>query len=124
MRLLLDAHVSGPVVGQSLQTAGHDVFPIDAHPELEGLHDQELLGLAAAEHRIFVTHNVADFPSILREWSAADRSHSGIILVYGIGHNEFDLLRRGILRWLELKPNQREWVDFPAVLSRGFAGTE
>lgn len=121
MRLLLDAHVSGPNVGRRLRASGHDVRALDQEPALEGLDDDEVLALAATEQRILVTHNVADFPRILREWAAAQRTHAGVILVYGIDHSEFALIIRGIERWLELRPAQADWSDFPAMLDRQFA---
>lgn len=83
MRLLLDAHVSGPRVGKRLEARGHDVRALDQEPALEGLDDEEVLATAASEQRILVTHNIRDFPSILREWAAVQRSHAGVILVYG-----------------------------------------
>jgi predicted nuclease of predicted toxin-antitoxin system len=121
MRLLLDAHVSGPSVGGPLRDGGHDVRALDQEPELEGLDDEDVLALATADSRILVTHNVADFPEILREWAAGGRSHAGVILVYGIEHSEFGLILRGIERWLELRSRQEEWVDFPAIIGREFA---
>ena len=120
MRLLLDAHVSGPNVGRRLEQNGHDVRALDQEPELEGLDDDQVLALAATEQRILVTHNVADFPRILRDWAAAQRAHAGVILVYGIDHGEFALIARGIERWLELRPAQADWSDFPAILDRQF----
>ena len=62
MRLLLDAHVSGPRVGGPLAERGHDVRALDQEPELEGLEDEDVLALATEDERILVTHNVADFP--------------------------------------------------------------
>ena len=121
MRLLLDAHVSGPNVGRRLEQHGHDVRALDQEPALEGLDDDEVLALAMSEQRILVTHNVADFPRILREWAAAQRSHAGVILVYGIDHSEFALIGRGIERWHGLRPDQADWTDFPAILDRRFA---
>jgi Domain of unknown function (DUF5615) len=122
VRLLLDAHVSGPKVGRSLEESGHDVRALDQEPTLEGLDDDEVLALAAGEERILVTHNVADFPRILREWASAQRAHAGVILVYGIDHSEFALIAPGIERWLEARPDDAAWRDFPAVLDRRFAG--
>lgn len=90
MRLLLDAHVSGRAVGSRLEASGHDVKALDAEPALEGLDDDDVLALAVGEGRILVTHNVADFPRILREWAASGRPHAGVILVYRIDHREFD----------------------------------
>ncbi|HYM44933.1 MAG TPA: DUF5615 family PIN-like protein [Solirubrobacteraceae bacterium] len=121
MRLLLDAHVSGPRVGHRLQEDGHDVRALDQEPALEGLDDDDVLALASEDRRILVTHNVRDFPSILREWAEAQRSHAGVILVYGIDHREFELIVRGIERWLELYPEPTKWMDLAAVLDRDFA---
>lgn len=121
MRLLLDAHVSGPRIGGPLRDRGHDVRALDQEAELEGLDDEDVLALASEDGRIFVTHNVADFPEILRELAAGDRSHAGVILVYGIDHDEFGLIVRGIQRWLELRPRQEDWLDFSAILGREFA---
>jgi hypothetical protein len=122
VRLLLDAHVSGPNIGRRLTANGHDIRALDQEPALEGLADDEVLALAASERRILVTHNVADFPRILREWAARGRAHAGVILVYGIDHGEFGLIVRGIGRWLELRPDEAAWHDFPAILDRAFAG--
>ncbi len=121
MRLLLDAHVSGRRVGGPLSEKGHDVRALDSEPEHEGLDDDEVLALAAEEGRIVVSHNVADFPEILREWAAGGRSHAGVILVYGIDHSDFGLALRGIERWLTVRPRQEDWIDFPAIIDRELA---
>jgi predicted nuclease of predicted toxin-antitoxin system len=121
MRLLLDAHVSGPNVGGPLGDRGHDVRALDQEPEHEGLDDEDVLALAAEDGRILVTHNVADFPEILREWAAGGRSHAGAILVYGIEHSEFGLILRGLERWFEIRPRQSDWLDFVGIVSREFA---
>jgi predicted nuclease of predicted toxin-antitoxin system len=121
MRLLLDAHVSGPNVGRRLEQKGHDVRALDQEPALEGLDDDEVLALAATEQRVLVTHNVADFPRILREWAAAQRPLAGVILVYGIDHSEFAVIAGGVERWLRHRPDHADWSDFPAILDRGFA---
>ncbi len=108
-------------MGRRLQAAGHDVRPLDQAPELEALADEQVLALATAESRILVTHNVHDFPASLRQWGQAGQSHAGVILVYGISPNEFDLLRRGIEAWLQCRPSQADWRDYPAILDREFA---
>jgi hypothetical protein len=110
--------VSGPKVGRRLEKQGHDVRALDQEPALEGLDDDDVLALATTEQRVLVTHNVADFPRILREWAAAQRSHAGVILVYGIDHSEFGLIAGGIERWLRLRPEPEDWIDFPAILDR------
>jgi predicted nuclease of predicted toxin-antitoxin system len=121
VRFLLDAHVSGPKVGTRLQAVGHDVRALDQEPALEGLDDENVLALAHKDKRILLTNDIGDFPSILREWAAAQRSHAGVILVYGIDHREFDLVVRGIQRWLDLYPQPANWIDLAAVLDRRFA---
>jgi hypothetical protein len=121
VRLLLDAHVSGPNVGRRLEQNGHDVRALDQERALEGLDDDEVLALATSDERILISHNVADFPRILRDWADAQRSHAGVILVYGIDHSEFALIVRGIELWLQLRPDQADWGDFPAILDRRFA---
>jgi hypothetical protein len=122
VRLLLDAHVSGPNLGRRLRDGGHDVRALDQERALEGLDHDDVLALAASEQRILVTHNSADFPRILREWAAAQRSHAGVILVYGIDHGEFSAIVRGIERWLEMSRDHEDWSDLAVVLDRRFAG--
>jgi hypothetical protein len=104
-----------------LEAKGHDVRSLDQEPALEGLDDDDVLALATGERRVLVTHNVSDFPRILREWAGSGRSHAGVMLVYGIDHREFDLVVRGIERWLERRPTGAEWLDFPAVVDRRWA---
>ncbi len=118
MRLLLDAHVSGSRVGKALIDHGHDVRALDAELENDGLDDAEVLGLAAADSRILITHDVGDFPSILRGCTEAGRSHAGVILVYGIRQDEFGSVIRGVIKLLAERPRQRDWVDTVAMLSR------
>jgi predicted nuclease of predicted toxin-antitoxin system len=121
VRLLLDAHVSGPRVGALLQEKGHDVRALDQEADLEGLADDDVLALATEEERILVTHNIRDFPEIVRDWMEAQRSHTGVILVYGIDHKEFQTIASGIQRWLDLYPEPDDWIDLAAVLDRAFA---
>ncbi len=121
MRFLLDAHLSGPNVGRRLEEDGHDVRALDQEVALERLGDDRVLALAAEEERILLTQDVHDFPAILREWAGAQRSHAGVILVYGIDHSEFRLIIRGILRWLEFYPEPESWIDLAAVFDRDFA---
>jgi len=121
LRFLLDAHISGPGVGRQLEAEGHDVRALDQEPALEGLEDEDVLALASQEERILVTQDVHDFPAILREWAAAQRSHAGTILIYGIDHSEFELIIRGIQRRLELYPEPASWIDLTAVIDRDFA---
>lgn len=97
------------------------MLALDQEPALEGLEDENVLTLASQEERIVVTNDVGDFPNILREWAAAQRSHVGVILVYGIDHREFELIIRGIQRWLELYPQPGSWIDLTVAVDRDFA---
>jgi hypothetical protein len=101
--------------------AGHEVRALDQELALEGLDDDEVLSLASAEERILVTHNIRDFPAILREWAAAERPHAGVILVYGIDHREFDVIMRGIGRCVDVYPRPATWRDLAVVGNREFA---
>jgi len=118
VRLLLDAHVSARGVGRRLARKGHDVQALSEDPEHEGLDDEEVLALATEQGRILVTHDVEDFPPILREWAAETRSHAGVVLVHGIDHSEFGLVIDGIQRLLADRPAQESWADVCEVLSR------
>jgi predicted nuclease of predicted toxin-antitoxin system len=121
LRFLLDAHISGPNVGRPLREGGHDVRALDQDSALEDVQDEDVLALAAQEQRILVTQDVGDFPGMLREWAAAQRSHAGAIIVYGIDHSEFELIIRGIQRWLELYPDPASWIDLTVAFDRNFA---
>ncbi len=121
MRLLLDAHVSGPRVRRRLEQTGHDVRALDQEPVLEGLDDEQVLSLAAEDQRVLITHNIRDFPAILRAWASAQRSHSGAMLVYGIDHSEFELIVRGVERWTEIYPEPARWIDLAVVIDRQLA---
>lgn len=121
MRFLLDAHVSGRSIGRRLQEDGHDVRALDQELVLEGLGDDQVLALAAEEQRILVTNDIGDFPRMLRQWAEAQRSHAGVILVYGVDHREFDVVIRGIQRWVELYPDSTSWVELTLAVDRDFA---
>lgn len=111
IRLILDAHISGPVVGEALKENGHDVFPVDQHPELEGLSDRNLLALATEEGRVLVTANVRHFLPLLTEMSARGESHSGCILIpRSIRSEDFGTIISGIRDALE-GTSQEDWID-------------
>lgn len=118
MRLLLDAQLSGRVVGRHLRAHDHDVRSLDEHRELEGIDDPEVLALATAENRILITHNVKDFPDILREWAEADRQHAGCIVIVGIRLNQFKLLLDAIDAVLENSKDQEAWINRAVFASR------
>jgi predicted nuclease of predicted toxin-antitoxin system len=118
VRVLLDAHVSARGVGRPLSRSGHDVLALHEHAIYDDLADHEVLALAAEEGRILITHDVEDFPLLLREWAAEGRSHAGVVLILGIGNHEFGAVVDGLLRLFEARPAQRAWIDLCEVLSR------
>jgi predicted nuclease of predicted toxin-antitoxin system len=118
VKILLDAHISGRMVGKALTERGHDVRSIDSEPEFEGLSDPNVLELATAEGRILVTANVRDFEPLLREWAGESRSHTGVILVPSSVRNEaFGVLISGIEEMLA-DTGQDEWIDRAAWLRK------
>lgn len=118
MRLFLDAHISGPRIARALHKAGHDVRAADEERELDGLTDEELLSIAAAEERIFVTFDVKDFPVIARRWAEARRAHAGCAIVVGIDHGEFGAILETLAAELTARPRQTDWTDLTLFLSR------
>lgn len=111
IRLLLDAHISGKVVGKALQEAGHDVYALDSEKELEGLEDPEVLELAISEERVLVTANIRDFMALITELNASGRSHSGCICVpKSIRNEEFGAIISGV-HAAAADISQEEWTD-------------
>lgn len=108
---MLDVHLSGPVIGGALTERGHDVLAVDQSPELRELEDPDLLRLAQAEDRIFVTANVGDFLEEAAAWTHAGESHAGLILVtYQVSRDRFRFLIRGTETLLE-GTSQAQWRD-------------
>lgn len=119
MKLFLDAHVSARRIAAPLRDQGHDVRAADEERELDGATDEELLSLAAAEWRIFVTFDVKDFPLIARRWAEGGRAHAGCAIVVGIDHSEFRATLSIVARELMLRPRQADWSDLTLFLARG-----
>lgn len=119
MRLLLDAHVSGPRIAAPLRETGHDVRSLDEERELDGWTDEALLALATGEERALVTFDVKDFPAIARKWAEAGRAHTGLAIVVGIDHGEFGEIIRALERLLEQRPEIDDWADYTCFVSRG-----
>ncbi|HLM85346.1 MAG TPA: DUF5615 family PIN-like protein [Solirubrobacteraceae bacterium] len=119
MKLFLDAHISGPRIASSLRELGHDVRAADEERALDGSTDEELLSIAAAQERIFVTFDVKDFPVIARRWAEAGRTHAGCAIVVGSDHGEFRAILDTIVRELDARPRQAAWTDLTLFLDRG-----
>ena len=101
-----------------LRERGHDVRAADEERELDGLADEELLSIAAAEGRIFVTFDVKDFAVIARRWAEARRAHAGCAIVVGLDHGEFGAILDTLTRELASRPRQADWVDLTLFLAR------
>lgn len=107
MKLMLDAHVSGPKVGRALRQLGHDV---KATERMEGVPDGALLQMTAEEGRVLVTHNAADFLRLVQQRPLA-RPHAGVILVPGsVRHEAFGAVISGVQRTLA-DLSQEDWVN-------------
>lgn len=118
MRLFLDAHVSAKRVAPPLREQGHDVRAADEERSLDGEPDEALLELAAAEGRIMVTFDVADFPELVRRWAEAGKEHTGCAIVVGIDHGEIGAILRALDHALSLRPDQDEWRNYTAFVPR------
>ena len=111
MRLLLDAQLSGRVVGRHLRDLGHDVLALDEHRELEGLSDLNVFEVAIHEQRILITPNVQDFPEIVHECSELGRDHAGCIILVGVRLDAFGPLVKRIQVALARTATQELWVN-------------
>lgn len=117
-RLILDAHLSGRVIGRALQERGHDVHAIDAEKNLEGLKDEDVLELAISEDRVLITANVGDFLPLLTALGETGRSHPGCILVPRSFRNEdFGPLISTLDRELQNVP-PKDWTDHVGWIKR------
>jgi hypothetical protein len=118
VRLFLDAHISGPRIARALREAGHDVRAADEERELDGVTDEELLSIAAAEERILVTFDVKDFPVIARRWAEAGRLHTGCAIVVGVDHGEFGAILETIAAELAARSDTADWTNLTLFLAR------
>jgi Domain of unknown function (DUF5615) len=118
VKLFLDAHISARRVAVPLRDQGHDVRAADEERDLDRFPDQELLSIATAEERIFVTFDVHDFPVIVRRWAEGGRSHAGCAIVVGIDHGEFATIIEVIVRELAARPRQNDWMNLTLFLAR------
>ena len=121
MKLFLDAHISRRRVAIQLRERGHDVRAADEERELDGYSDEQLLSLAAAEERIFITFDVKDFSVIARRWAEAGRQHAGCAIVVGIDHGEFGTIIAAIEREMKIRPAHSDWVDRTLYIARAAA---
>ncbi len=121
MRLLLDAHISGPRIAAALREQGHDVHATDEQRQLDGMADEQLLELAANERRVMITFDVKDFTVIARRWAEAGKRHAGLGIVVGIDHGEFGTILDALSRELKARAEQAAWDNLTLFIPRGMA---
>jgi hypothetical protein len=78
VRLVLDELYSKQIAEQ-LRERGHDVVSVTEQPDLQGLLDNELFALMAAERRAILTENWADFGRELEKAATAGMTHYGVV---------------------------------------------
>jgi hypothetical protein len=115
LRLLLDADLSSHSLVRLLTERGHDVVAAGHTDELKQLDDPILFAVAQEQRRILFTHNVHDFPDILRFWAEAGRSHHGCILSF-LPTNAYGEMLRRFDRWFQQFPSPEDWLDRSVVL--------
>ncbi len=82
MRLLLDEMIS-PRIARELRGSGHDVQAVKKdRPDLVSHSDRELIRQMAAEQRVIVTNDIADFQAIHDQFVAAGDEHHGMIFTF------------------------------------------
>ena len=118
MRLFLDAHISGPRIARALREAGHDVHAADEQRELDGLEDEQLFAMAAAEHRVMITFDVKDFTVIARRWAEAGRAHAGLGIVVGLDQGAFGTILELLSRELAARPQPSDWDSLTLFIAR------
>ena len=104
-----------------LREGGHDVRAADEERELDGLEDEQLLELAAADGRLMITFDVKDFTVIARRWAEAGRAHAGLGIVVGIDHGEFGAILDALSRELDARPAESDWSDLTLFIARPLA---
>lgn len=115
MRLLLDADLSSHALHGILGQQGHDVIAAGLVPDLKQLDDPPLFAVAQEQARIMITHNVHDYPDILRDWAVAGRSHHGCILSH-IPTNAYGEMEQRLQRWFRRYPQAENWIDLAVSL--------
>jgi hypothetical protein len=80
VRFLADASLHHAIVTGSLRREPSIDFLSAQSARLEGIGDPDVLALAAAQERIFVTHDFRTMPRHFAEFLAAARSSPGVFL--------------------------------------------
>ncbi len=111
MKLLLDAQLSDPRIGEPLRGRGHDVVALQVDDALNALSDESVLALATDQGRVLVTRNARDFDPLARRWASRRRSHAGVILIWTMPTNAFDPIVRRVDELCIQRPKPGDWRD-------------
>lgn len=98
IRLYLDRHIKLQLA-VDLRASGFDVRTTQ-EAGMDTASDEEQLTLAGAEGRVILTFNIHDFAPLHEEWTAAGRSHTGIIVLQQLGSRQYGVLLARMLRLL------------------------
>ena len=74
--------------------------------------------LAAAEQRILVTLDSADFPRIARKWLETGTPHHGCAVIVSLRHHEFGAILRALDAAFQTRPDAEDWRDRLVFVSR------
>jgi len=77
-RFYLDEDVD-PLLARILIARGYDVLTTQEARRVSSTDANQLL-FATQEHRALLTHNIAHFNRLARDWAADGREHSGIVV--------------------------------------------
>ncbi len=100
MRFLLDENVH-PKVAEAAWEHDLDVTSV-VELQRRGRSDLEQLELAAAQDRVLVTRNRADFLHWTREFYHAGRPHPGVLIIGdGLPNDQPDTIARALRRWAQ-----------------------
>ncbi len=77
-RLYLDEDVD-PLLARILTARGYDVLTTQEVHRVSSS-DADQLVFAAQEHRALLTHNIAHFNRLARDWAAQGKEHPGIVV--------------------------------------------
>jgi predicted nuclease of predicted toxin-antitoxin system len=98
VRLYFDRHIIARLA-EDLRSRGYDVLTTE-EAGLDSATDEQQLTFATNEKRAILTFNIRDFAPLHEQWSAAGRSHAGIIVSRQLGSRQYGLLLQRMLRLL------------------------
>jgi hypothetical protein len=68
------------------------------------------------QKRVLVMRNSRDFAPLAREWAEAQRTHSGVVLIWTLNHSQFGETVAGVERLTGQWPTPEHWRDLVVAL--------